>query len=132
MSDPKDIMLEKMLEKLSEFLGKSKETQEDNLFSRSALAQSMAAPLRQRLDYKSIGRRVFNIDPLPDFLFEFETYKVYKEVDEDGYHVVNDDEIVLKISPDFVDFGVESRRKPSKKTIQKIIELIKTHSIIES
>lgn len=33
---------------------------------RAKLAESMAQPLRKRMDYESIGRRMLSIQPLPE------------------------------------------------------------------
>ena len=52
---------------------------------RAILAASMVNPLRERLDYQSVARRIFQVDPLPDGALPIYA----KDTDVPGY-VLND------------------------------------------
>ena len=58
---------------------------------RNRLAQSMIQPLRRRLDYNSLCRRIFRVDPLPDGalpIYEGDSNHSYG-VSEDGENVTS-------------------------------------------
>jgi hypothetical protein len=63
---------------------------------RARLAASMVQPLRERLSYQSVARRIFQVDPLPDGALP-----VYdKDTDVPGYVLGERDQEVSEIPPE--------------------------------
>jgi hypothetical protein len=59
---------------------------------RARLAASFSNPLRQRMDYSSIARRVFNVDPLPQGaipLYDINADQESYSIDETGQRVIS-------------------------------------------
>ena len=60
---------------------------------RQRLATSMVEPIRQRLDYQSLARRVFHVDPLPEGILP-----IYDALDRASY-IAEDGEQVVSVRP---------------------------------